>query len=191
VAQAKESMARLQNLYVREFRSLQFKLREQRRHYLAAVKKEKESMSEYFVWLFKSLRILPNDDNETRNREKWRFLNRAAAVMTAICWTCLAIHELQQLREETAAVAQCAMIMRADGTKIHPKQFFSCTLLGLKQGCVLVSIHQQPKASSEEQSSYKKLQALNRYHKLFGVEAVMHKREKDRKAQVIFFCGTF
>jgi hypothetical protein len=82
VAQAKESMARLQNLYVREFRSLQFKLREQRRHYLAAVKKEKESMSEY---LYKSLRIFPNDENETRNREMWRFLNRVAAVMTANC----------------------------------------------------------------------------------------------------------
>jgi len=47
-----------------------------------------------------------------------------------------------------------------------------------------VSIHQQPKASSGEQSAYKKLQALNRYHKLYGVEAVLHKREKDRKAQV-------
>jgi hypothetical protein len=54
-----------------------------------------------------------------------------------------------------------------------------------------VSIHQQPKASSEEQSSYRKLQALNRYHKLFGVEAVLHKREKDRKAQVkIYFYFT-
>jgi hypothetical protein len=52
VAQAKESMARLQNLYVREFRSLQFKLREQRRHYLAAVKKEKETMSEYLCVFF-------------------------------------------------------------------------------------------------------------------------------------------
>jgi pyruvate/oxaloacetate carboxyltransferase len=62
------------------------------------------------------LRIFPNDDNETRNREKWRFLKRVAAVMTAICWTCPAIHELQQLWEETATVAQCAMIMRADGT---------------------------------------------------------------------------
>lgn len=82
-------------------------------------------------------------------------------------------------------MAQCAMIMRADGIKILPKELFICTLLGLNQGCVLVSIHQQPKASSEEQSSYRKLQALNRYHKLFGVEAVMHKREKDRKAQVI------
>ncbi|CAB3383625.1 Hypothetical predicted protein [Cloeon dipterum] len=92
VAQAKESMIRLQNLYVREFRSLQFKLREQRRHYLAAIKKEKETM---------------------------------------------------------------------------------------------MSIHQQPKASSEEQSAYKKLQALNRYHKLFGVEAVLHKREKDRKVQAL------
>jgi hypothetical protein len=66
------------------------------------------------------------------------------------------------------------------------KELFFCTLLDLIQGCVLVSIHQQPKASSDEQSSYKKLQALNRYHKLFGVEAVLHKREKDRKAQVIF-----
>ncbi|XP_059481891.1 KAT8 regulatory NSL complex subunit 2-like isoform X2 [Neocloeon triangulifer] len=92
VAQAKESMVRLQNLYVREFRSLQFKLREQRRHYLASVKKEKETM---------------------------------------------------------------------------------------------MSIHQQPKNTSEEQSVYKKLQALNRYHKLYGVEAVLHKREKDRKAQAL------
>lgn len=68
--------------------------------------------------------------------------------------------------------------------QLLPKDYLSSTLLRLNQGCVLVSIHQQPKASSEEQSSYKKLQALNRYHKLFGVEAVLHKREKDRKAQV-------
>jgi len=51
VAQAKESMVRLQNLYVREFRSLQFKLREQRRHYLASIKKEKESMSKYIIFI--------------------------------------------------------------------------------------------------------------------------------------------
>lgn len=41
-------------------------------------------MSEYLCLIF---RMFPNDDKKTRNREKWRFFNRVAAVMTAICWT--------------------------------------------------------------------------------------------------------
>ncbi|KAF4522704.1 hypothetical protein B566_EDAN012721 [Ephemera danica] len=92
VAQARGRLKRLQCLYMREFRSLQFRLREQRRFYLMALKREKET---------------------------------------------------------------------------------------------LMSIHQQPKKTAEDLAAYRKLQALNHYRKLYGTEAVLHKKAKDRKAQAL------
>lgn len=47
-----------------------------------------------------------------------------------------------------------------------------------------MSIHQQPKKTADDIAAYHKLQALNHYRRPQGVEAVLHKKAKDRKAQV-------
>lgn len=49
----------------------------------------------------------------------------------------------------------------------------------------LMSIHRQPRWDAREQKLYEKLKALNRYHRRnCGVEALLHKKARDRRAQI-------
>ncbi|XP_063217687.1 KAT8 regulatory NSL complex subunit 2 [Bacillus rossius redtenbacheri] len=51
-----------------------------------------------------------------------------------------------------------------------------------KEKETLSSIHNQPKETIKEQKLYAKLKALNSYHRRSGIEAVMHKKELERRA---------
>ncbi|XP_071446177.1 KAT8 regulatory NSL complex subunit 2 isoform X2 [Hetaerina americana] len=54
-----------------------------------------------------------------------------------------------------------------------------------KEKETLMSIHRQPKWDAREQKLYEKLKALNRYHRRnCGVEALLHKKARDRRAQL-------
>ena len=46
------------------------------------------------------------------------------------------------------------------------------------------SVYNQPRETTEERKLYTKLKALNRYHKRSGVEAILHKKALERRAQV-------
>lgn len=46
------------------------------------------------------------------------------------------------------------------------------------------SIHDQPKENAKEKKLYDKLKALNSYHRKSGVEALLHKKSLERRAQV-------
>ncbi|XP_054268722.1 uncharacterized protein LOC128990398 [Macrosteles quadrilineatus] len=53
-----------------------------------------------------------------------------------------------------------------------------------KEKETLCSIHDQEKQTAKEQKLYQKLKALNRYHKHHGVEAILHKKALELRAQV-------
>ncbi|KAG8228845.1 hypothetical protein J437_LFUL008341 [Ladona fulva] len=54
-----------------------------------------------------------------------------------------------------------------------------------KEKETLMSIHKQPRWDAREQKLYEKLKALNRYHRRnCGVEALLHKKARDRRAQL-------
>lgn len=49
---------------------------------------------------------------------------------------------------------------------------------------MLPSIHSIPRTTTEDVDRYEKLKALVRYHKLHGIELVLHERAKERRRQI-------
>ncbi|XP_037908204.1 KAT8 regulatory NSL complex subunit 2 isoform X2 [Hermetia illucens] len=50
-----------------------------------------------------------------------------------------------------------------------------------KERETLCSIHDQPKDTPQERKLYRKLKALNRYHKRYGMEAVLYRKYKEKR----------
>lgn len=48
---------------------------------------------------------------------------------------------------------------------------------------ILGSIHDQPKQTVAERKLYEKLKALNHYHRRHGMEAVLHKKFKEKRSK--------